>query len=156
MASVARRWQRADWLAVLAVVLALMAAAPAIATTIEPPPLSYTNLPFPVLNSPVAVGTPIVMLIARCADSRAEQPYIVSRELVRVDDRLRIPLSPTRNMARSGCEEYRAQTATLPDDIDPGIYVYRGVASVQGWFRNYSVSWETEPFEIVAQQGEKP
>lgn len=149
-------WHRADWLAVIAIALALASVTPTLAQFVEPPPLEYRNLPFPVLNSPVRPGDPLVMLISRCATRSAAEPYIVSRELVRVDDRLRLPLSPTRSMARVGCEEYRAQTAALPDDIDPGIYVYRGIATVPGWFRNRAIPWETEPFEILAASEDTP
>lgn len=149
MGRVLAHWHRADWLAVLAIVLALAAAGSTLAHAFEPQPVVYRNLPFPVLNAPVRAGDPLVMLISRCTTVSNERPYLVSRELLRVTDRVRLPLPPTRSMARNGCEVYQAQTAALPEDIEPGVYVYRGVATVPGWFRDHAVPWETEPFEIV-------
>lgn len=149
MGPIRERWHRSDWLAVLAIVLSLAASAPVIAHAVEPQPLVYRNLPFPVLNAPVISGGPIVMLVSRCGGATVERPYVVSRELLRVDGRIKLPLPPTRSMGRAGCEEYRAQTASLPDDVEPGIYIYRGVVTVPGWFRDHAIAWETEPFEIV-------
>lgn len=149
------RVHRGDILLPIALLLFLLAAAPIWLPRISPAPLVYRNLPFPVLNSPVEAGDSILMLVSRCTSEVDAEVYTTTRELVNLDTGLRTVLPPGNSRPRPGCEEFAARTAALPDDIEPGNYIYRGVVLVRGRWRTEDVAWSTQPFVIVAAETEK-
>lgn len=143
-----------DWLhySVSLAVLLVALFADQIVGALAPHPLVYRNLPFPVLNSPVHAGEPILMVVDRCLRDVDTPVYVIARELLDFDDNRRTTLNQTYNTVRLGCETVQAMSVPVPMDQTPGIYIYRGVAIVRGRWVTRDVPWQTEPFEIIPRE----
>lgn len=108
-----------DWLhySVSLAVLLVALFADQIVGALAPHPLVYRNLPFPVLNSPVHAGEPILMVVDRCLRDVDTPVYVIARELLDFDDNRRTTLNQTYNTVRLGCETVQAMSVPVPMEI---------------------------------------
>jgi len=113
-------------------------------------PLSYQNIPFPVLNSPVRAGEQLRIEVNRC--NRAESPvsYTFTRSLVRVSDGAIFPLEGSGSTIDRGCATVTSLIHTVPVNTEPGEYYIKGVASVPTKWKTHLVPWRTEMFVVKA------
>ena len=113
----------------------------------EPSWLSYTNSPFPVLNSPVQAGTAVQLQVDRCSTATISRVYGLSRTLYSERSEILLPAGVTS--IDPGCKPVVSASNIIPAGTPPGTYRLRGYAEIQGVVRTNSVEWESQPFEIV-------
>ena len=114
----------------------------------EPPWLTYTNLPFPVLNSPVKAGSSIRLTVSRCSTASVTRIYAVSRVLVDKDGK-QLLLPAGLATIDPGCLDAVSASNVVPIDTPPGTYTLHGYGEIQGVVRTSSVRWESQPFEVT-------
>lgn len=131
-----------------AVIIVMIATASAsLALLFEPPWLVYTNLPFPVLNSPVKAGNVVVIQVSRCSTARSTQIYTVSHALR--GPGLPIILPATTVPIDPGCGSRVVATNKIPEGTPPGQYRLIGYGEIQGIIRSHSVQWHSQYFEVT-------
>ena len=113
----------------------------------EPPWLSYTNEPFPVLNSPVKGGDPVQMVVERCSEAKVTRIYAVSRTLVGSHTSIILPASLAA--IDPGCTSVVSAVNVVPIGTPPGTYTLRGYGEIQGIVRTSSIRWVSQPFEVA-------
>lgn len=114
---------------------------------LEPPWLSYTNLPFPVLNGPVKAGTTVSLHLARCSTSPVTRVYSVSRVLK--CGGVPILLPATVSTIEPGCNKAISNLSIVPESMLPGTCHLEGYAEIQGMVRSDSIKWESQEFEVI-------
>lgn len=125
--------------------------------TLLPAPLSYTNVPFPVLPSRAHAdgayrpGETLRVVVARCYDEWLLHgelgAYTVDRTLVREDGPERYLMGTVAASQAEGCTPASESTLhTLPaTDLTPGRYHVDGRAFASG---RWTVTFTTQPFEV--------
>lgn len=116
----------------------------------EPPYLSYPNLPFPVVSKTVRPGDTVFIEVQRCNSSSIRRGYITGRSLVPVDTReLQVELVSVATTILPGCHKAISALSVVPGGTLPGRYYLDGVAEIAGTVRKHVVEWRSEPFEVV-------
>lgn len=135
------------------IIAALMFAANSWRYFYEVPWLSYQNTPFQVSGKNFVPGEIVPLRVVRCNNTTQTQVYEVIRTLQPIS-----PLGRPYAMARTiidltpGCKDSQSLANQLPPDVIPGKYRILGVSEVDGVFRRYRVSWESQPFDVVSPQ----
>lgn len=125
----------------------------------EPAPLSYQNLPFPVVyETPERVlhpGDPIQLEVARCnrlfgVFDFGTQPLIYRNVRTIVNDMTgeRNILDDATASVEPGCSTAKSRLTTIPKDLPPGRYHVDSYALVNGVVRQQNVHWYSQPFEV--------
>jgi hypothetical protein len=118
---------------------------------LEPPFLSYKNLPFPTKQYQVKAGQVIPLHVRRCSSAASVQAYAVTHEL-RSETRPEAPpyIMPAEFVTIvPGCEEGVSLINRVPDATPPDRYRVHGLAIINGPFRPRTVPWHSQPFEVV-------
>lgn len=125
----------------------------------EPAPLSYQNLPFPVVYDgparPLAPGDGLTLNVARCDrlfgvfDWGAHALiYRNARTLVNDVTGERSVLDDATAAAEPGCAMVKSRLTTIPKDLPPGRYHVDAYAQVTGVVRSQTVHWYSQSFEV--------
>lgn len=114
---------------------------------LEPPFLSYGNLPFPVLTPRVKDGNVVLLDVSRCNSDTKIRIYVVAHSLVGETMTILLPALPTS--IRPGCSQSFSAINVVPLNTPPGTYHIEGYAEVQGTLRTSSIAWRSESFEVV-------
>ena len=113
----------------------------------EPPWLTYTNSPFPVLNSPVRPGTAVQMMVGRCSSANVTRVYALSRALVCGKASLLLPAGLVS--IEPGCTSVVSAVNIVPLGAPPGRCYLHGFGEIQGVVHTNSVEWKSQPFDVV-------
>ena len=116
---------------------------------LEPPWLSYTNTPFPVLNSPVRAGTAVQMLAGRCNSARVTRTYALSRTLKCKGYEIILPAGLVA--IDPGCITVVSAVNVIPLGAPAGTCALHGYGEIRGVIRTISVAWESAPFEVATE-----
>jgi hypothetical protein len=117
---------------------------------LEPPFLSYRNLPFPVQDPRVRAGTPVLLQVIRCNGDTKTRTYLISHRLIRVDVMEPPTILPAGPVSlEPGCTREVSAANTIPTGTAPGLYVVEGFAEVSGTWRTHSIRWYSEPFQVI-------
>ncbi len=141
-----RRWQDSMVMAALVAFVLL----PVLVSVALPAPLVYENLPFPVLNSPIAAGKEVFLDVRRCTYWRSTLTYLVTRELRNETTGAIYLLASTPTTLAPGCTSLISSVNAVPSAVPPGRYSFHGTGRVSGWLRTFDVLWMTQPFEVIA------
>jgi len=132
-----------------------------------PPPLTYTNNPFPVgqpkddvppdpsVRQQLHAGDIPTLFPERCVTDDAgtglgELPYTFTMALYNASTRTRLADLPGGfASAPVGCQTIPSRLRTIPDDTRPGAYYLAGTATATGSSRSATVGWQTVPFEVI-------
>ena len=120
---------------------------------LEPPFLSYLNMPFePVAD--VQAGQPVLLKVTRCNSTSEEQSYLITHRLIRLDPPPGALLKPVILPAGAvsidpGCHDAISAANPIPAGTPPGIYFVMGNAKVDGRWRTSSVPWTSRPFRVL-------
>lgn len=109
----------------------------------------FTNLPFPIDHNP-KVGSSIVMTIGQCNSSGSTGLYLVSRELVRLDQPqpdIELPAGPAR--VTPGCSTITSARSVVPEGTPPGRYELHGLHGAAGSWRTSYIEWKSQPFDVL-------
>lgn len=109
--------------------------------------LTYTNSPFPVLNSPVKAGSAVQMTVARCNSTDVTRVYGLSRTLKCTGGEVVLPAGLAS--IRPGCFTAVSMVNVIPTGTPAGTCTLHGSGEIQGVVRAISVAWESAPFEVV-------
>jgi hypothetical protein len=118
----------------------------------EPPPLTYTNLPFPVLAPVVMPGDKVPLRIKRCNSTDRMLLATLTRTLENLDRREFVSMQSTVTPIQPGCTESTSLTNHVPLETPPGAYRVVGVAQVPGTLKTHYVTYYSAPF-IVGKGG---
>lgn len=118
----------------------------------EKPYLSYTNLPFDVLEPEVEQGALIPLRVVRCNDSNKTQAYTLARSLQNLDAGDYVVLQDSLVQVAPGCAESISLANRVPAEVKPGTYRVIGLAEVDGTLRSHKVFWYSKPFRVVRKQ----
>lgn len=122
---------------------------------LEPPFLTYENLPFKVRGTVFHPGDTVPMMVNRCSSSSTVRNYVLSHTLIRVDKPQEEIILPSTVVAiRPGCESAVTMVNFVPKTWEDkpfpaGTYRMDGYAEVQATIRAVSVHWHSEPFEVT-------
>lgn len=119
---------------------------------LEAPALSYTNSPFPTIESSVRPGQVIHLIVARCNSERKTRNYVISHQIIGGlrPILMRSETSPILPGCTSSISDINKIPDGLPVEVLPsGTYHIEGTAEIQGTFRTFIVLWRSQPFEIV-------
>lgn len=115
----------------------------------QPPWLSYTNSPFPVLNDGGKVhrGEDIRLLVARCSSSSTRRIFPIARRLVGPGNPIivksdSVPIEP-------GCQQVESRVTAASADAPLGFYSLEGYSEAAGPLRTTIVPWRSQQFEVV-------
>ena len=114
---------------------------------LEAPWLTYTNSPFPVLNSPIKAGTSVQMKVGRCSTASVTRVYTLARTLKGKGSETVLPAGLAS--ITPGCVTVVSAANVVPLGTPPGIYRLVGYGEIQGVVRTSSIRWESQPFEVV-------
>ena len=118
---------------------------------IEAPSLRYTNLPFPVLKSPVYPGDLLPFRVSRCSDFHSRRAVTSSRYLDNLnDDKEVLAIEMIAVFIPPGCVTQIVNIHRVPESAVPGNYRLIGATAVPGMLRDFHVEWYSEPFQVVA------
>lgn len=122
---------------------------------LEPPFLSYRNVPFETTVESVRAGETIPLKVTRCSSSDVEEDYLIARRLIRLDQPPAdptpaailpggglVPISP-------GCVDEISKANQIPPDTKPGTYFIDGHAKVDGKWRSSKIGWSSRPFVVL-------
>lgn len=142
--------QNRNWLLVLALILAM---APAVgiplASILTPPPLEYTNLPFPVETPVVALGDAPTIVITRCNHEWRPLIYTTNRRLRNMATNITYALDTSVNVFQPGCSTDRSRNVFIPLEMKSGTYRVEGISEAHGAWRAVYVWLESEPFDVI-------
>ena len=112
--------------------------------------LTYPIMPLPVLMKSVHAGEVIPLSVRRCNSGEATRTYIISHSLVAIDGaQPEVVLPPVPVSAKPGCSTAESRINIIPPGTPPGVYRIDGITEINGWVRNFSLSWASEPFKVV-------
>jgi hypothetical protein len=122
---------------------------------LEPPFLSYRDMPFEPLHD-VRAGEHLALQVTRCSNSDEEEAYLITRRLIRLDPPASEPeaakpriLAPGAVSLMPGCTSEISLANPIPPDTAPGIYFVQGLAKVDGMWRSSKVPWSSRPFNVL-------
>lgn len=140
-----------NWLVLITAGLVLTIGGIAVwAFYIEPPFLSYHNLPFPADLQRVKPGQVMPLTVERCSTSKNIESYTITHELrYESGDRPAIVMPATLVTVPPGCHRAINLVNLVPSVTPPGRYRIYGFAIVQGSLRSFAVPWSSQPFEVV-------
>ena len=144
-----RRWL--DPLIMAALVVFILV--PVLLSIVLPAPLTYENLPFPVLNSPITAGKEVFLDVRRCTYWRSTLTYLVTRELRNETTGAIYLLASTPATLAPDCTSVISSVNAVPSAVPPGTYTFHGTGRVGGWLRAHDVLWHTQAFEVIAPGG---
>ncbi len=150
---VPRRANRHDWVSLgllvsFGVMLGLVVLL-AVAPYMEPPPLEYHNLPFPV-EAPIHPGDPIPIHVNRC--NLLDQPLFIesARTLRHIESGRFYSLPSGSAVALPGCSMATVTSSEVPKDAPPGTYQLSALVRVHGKFgRVFDVPYSSLAFDVV-------
>lgn len=116
---------------------------------LEKPPLRYSNLPFPVMLSPVKDGEVAKIRVSRCNDDDHTRLYLVARSLIHIPSGDSIVMPATTVSIEPGCRTVVSSVNVVPVGTPAGKYFIKGVGEVNGLVRTHTVSWSSEAFDVV-------
>ncbi len=116
----------------------------------EPPYLTYRNVPFPVLTPEVKAGDVVLIRVERCNSTHTKRAYITGRALIPHGPGLKpIEMQSAAASIRPGCQVSNSALNIVPPGTAPGRYHIEGVAEIAGTIRTHSVLWSSASFEVV-------
>lgn len=134
--------------AILVGIVVLILLAPTVGVMVDRAPVSYANLPFPV-EGPVVAGTLAPMIVTRCNHTGEPVMAPYARNLYGLDSGVVITLASGAALIPAGCETVTSGVMLIPPETPPGRYQLKGAVSVRGRFRDFTISWESAPFEVL-------
>ena len=124
---------------------------------VEKPAMHYTNLPFPVMKTPVYPGDVLPLIIARCSDSNGRRVITSSRYLENLgDDQEVLVLEMIAAIIPPGCVTQTVNIHRVPESTAPGNYRLIGATIVPGLIRDFHIAWDSEPFQVIAKPAAAP
>lgn len=112
--------------------------------------LTYPNMPLPVLRTTVHAGEVVPLSVRRCNSGDTTRTYIISHSLVAIDgSQPEVVLPPITASAKRGCSTVESRINIVPLSTPPGVYRIDGTTEINGWVRNFSLLWYSEPFKVV-------
>lgn len=118
---------------------------------LEPPWLSYRNLPFEVQAPTARPGELVPLHVVRCNATDAVQTYAIARSLENLDTGQYFVLPESLVQIRPGCHDETSLANRVPaNGVPPGRYRIIGMAEIQGTLRTMHVPWWSRPFEVTA------
>lgn len=118
-------------------------------TFLERPYLKYTNSPFVALGGPFKAGDIVPLFVGRCNNTDVVRSYSLARSLRNVHSNIYSAMPDAYISAPPGCSEGVQRIHRLPTDLPPGRYQLFGGAQILGMVKSFSVSWESQEFEVV-------
>ncbi len=115
---------------------------------LEPPYLSYGNVPFPVLTPVVKAGETVVLDILRCNRDTRPHTYVTARQLVRTDGTI-TALPAATVWLQPGCETGRSAINVIPKETPPGKYRVFGWTEITDRIFPTTMEWSSDVFEVV-------
>lgn len=112
-------------------------------------PLSYRNLPFPVVTTTLEAGQTFVASVHRCNNQRQELSYTYTRQLTNQHTGVRYLLAGGHDLLQPGCAVTELRLNVIPSDLPPGVYILSGVSTARGRWKTVDVPWETQPFTVT-------
>lgn len=117
---------------------------------LEPPWLTYRNLPFPSELHTVKPGEVVPLIVERCNSSGSVKTYRVTRSLQRMDGAGEyIVLTSSEVNIAPGCAIGTSRVNVVPIEALPGRYRFIGAGLIHGMLREHVVPWRSAEF-IVA------
>ena len=120
---------------------------------LEPPWLSYRNIPFEPMVRQVHAGEVIPLRVSRCSTASTKRTYRFSHSLVRADEpnpaTFPIILPDTVVSIDPGCIDVISMANTVPAHTPAGRYYAIGIVELQGTFRQMLVEWHSQTFEVI-------
>lgn len=117
---------------------------------LDPPFLSYQNLPFPVEHQRVRPGDSPRPIVERCNSDSITRLYTVAHELVRVDAPAKNVILPSAQVSIApGCDHVSSTISVVPPGTAPGRYYVSGHGEARGMIRTHIVPWRSAVFEVV-------
>ena len=113
-------------------------------------PLTVTS-PMPIVGDNFSPGDTVGYEIDYC--KHFDRPFVLTRELVRQDDRLDIiglPTYGTGTPLPSGCHKVVSNSIRLPIDLDPGLY--KTVVHIRydlNPIKTLHIEFETTTFNVI-------
>ena len=124
---------------------------------VEKPAMHYTNLPFPVLKSPVYAGDVLPLRISRCSDANGRRVITSSRYLENLgDDQEVLVLEMIAAIVPPGCVTQTVNIHRVPESTAPGNYRLIGATIVPGLIRDFHVPWDSASFKVIAKPAASP
>ncbi len=118
-------------------------------TFIDASPLSYENVPFPVVKNTVIAGEIIPVSIERCNHSSAPIVYNVTRGVQNLQNKTVFQIEGNTTILDPGCTLAVSYSNRTPATLPSGQYRLYGAAITPGTFNDHSVIWYSEPFNVV-------
>lgn len=125
----------------------------------EEPWLSYGNIPFPILKTPVHFGEVAPMTVVRCNSSDRPHTYTLSYSIENLDTGHFTAVPPVIVMAEPGCHAATSLANVLPEsspEVPPGHYRTVGLSEVNGTLKTFEVEWYSQPFEVITAEPGTP
>lgn len=117
---------------------------------LQPPYLSYGNLPFPVLRDPYP-GEAVLLRVRRCNSDDKTRVYAISHRLVsETPGTPDIVLPAALASVPPGCTTSNSVANVIPMGTPPGRYVVEGFGESSTLLRDAPVFWYSEPFSVLA------
>lgn len=118
---------------------------------LEPPYLTYENLPFPPHLKQVRQGEVMPLTVRRCNRSDEMKAYIVAHELqsLSVPPGKVVVMPSQLTTALPGCETVTSLINLVPAATPPGVYRVVGAALIEGHMSSHVVPWYSESFEVL-------
>lgn len=134
-----------DILLVVGVAIALWS----VYLSVQPSPLEYRNVPFPVDEPEVRAGEVITLTVDRCNHSGGLLIYEISRVLVNAETGARTQLGDSSSFMDPGCERITSKINAVPLETPAGRYWLDAVSIPHVGSRTWTVRWSTSVFKVV-------
>lgn len=122
-----------------------------VAALVQPPTLSYHDLPLRVEGSKIIYqGQAVPLKVHRCNSLNRQLIYTVTRTLKNIETQQTIVFESKKVSLEPGCHIDISMVHEIPINLPPGIYKAAGVGTVQGPFNDIDVPFYSEPFTVKA------
>lgn len=116
---------------------------------LQPPALSYPEIPFPVVTTKVKAGEVVQVRVTRCNADPSPHSYTVLRQLSKVDG-TQVYVYPSSTITVvPGCVVVTSVLNTIPEGTPPGKYFISGVTETNDRLRPNAIPWHTDTFEVL-------
>ena len=116
---------------------------------LEPPYLSYPDLPFKTVTS-VRAGEVVELVVKRCSTALTTRVYQLSHTLIDAETGETVAILPgTVASISPGCHTQKSRVNVTPPDTKPWrLYRIDGYAEVPGTFKLNLVHWYSQNFWV--------
>lgn len=116
---------------------------------IEPPFISYHNLPFPHSGTiTYAPGDTAHTLVVKCNSSPNHIFYSTANAMINEETQKVVAFPEIPLVATPGCQTESTADMVVPLDTPEGIYHFYGVTTVSGGYSMHNIPWETQSFMV--------